>query len=213
MLLELRDPDHPRRGELLEGLARTYWKPVYHYVRALRRVGPTDAEDLTQQFFATLLARGDLDRLAPERGSFRGFLKTALRNFLTSADRSAAARRRLFTFEPVDEGWIAEAPLGPDEIFDRAWGQAVLAEAVERLRAELVEKGKAVHFEIFEAYCLREEPVTYEALARRHGLKADDVRNRLREVRARLREIVRRLLREYLGPDESVDDELAFILR
>src|SRR5260221_4766653 len=78
-LLELRDPAHPRYAEHLERLAKQYWQPVFHYVRALRR---SDAEDLTQQFFAMLLSRRDLEKLSPERGSFRGFLKTALRNFL-----------------------------------------------------------------------------------------------------------------------------------
>jgi RNA polymerase sigma factor (sigma-70 family) len=211
-LLALHDPAHPARAQLLEGLARTYWRPAYHYLRALRRGSVEDAEDLTQQFFAMLLARGDLDHLSPERGSFRGFLKTALRNFVISAERSVKARERVFTFTPVDESWTAAAELTPEQIFDRAWGNAVLAEAVERLRAELEKKGKEVQFALFQAYCLTDEGITYQALAAQHGLKEDDVRNRLREARARVREILRRLLREYLGPDDDVELELGSII-
>src|SRR6185369_5234403 len=88
-LLELRDPAHPRYAEHLDRLAQQYWKPVYHYAKALRRA---DAEDVTQQFFAMLLARRDLENLSPDRGSFRGFLKTALKHFVLSADRAAAVR-------------------------------------------------------------------------------------------------------------------------
>ena len=90
-LLELRDPSHPRYAEHLERLAKQYWSPVHHYARALCR-GDADAEDLTQQFFAMLLARRDLEKLSPDRGSFRGFLKTALRNFVLSAGRANAVR-------------------------------------------------------------------------------------------------------------------------
>src|SRR5262249_18458052 len=58
-LIQLHDPASPRRQEILEGLAFRYWKPVYHYIRVLRPISAVDAEDLTQQFFTTLLQRGD----------------------------------------------------------------------------------------------------------------------------------------------------------
>jgi RNA polymerase sigma-70 factor (ECF subfamily) len=206
-LLELHDPAHPRRAQILERLIRLYWRPAYHYVRTLRRVSAEDAEDLTQQFFTGLLARGHLARLEPERGSFRGFLKTSLRNFLVSADRAADARPRLFPFSEAESEWRA------DEAFDRAWGRGVLAGAVEALRVELTARGKTQQLELFEAYCLRDEDLSYAELGRRVGLGEDDVRNRLREARARLREILRKTLAEYLGPEDDLEEEMAFVLR
>ncbi|HXX94392.1 MAG TPA: sigma-70 family RNA polymerase sigma factor [Planctomycetota bacterium] len=204
-LLDLRDPSHPAHQEHLERLARQYWKPVYHYIRALRP--SADAEDLAQQYFTLLLSRRDLERLSPDRGSFRGFLKTSLRNFLASADRSQAARPRLFPFEEAEAAW-KEDRVPPEQAFDREWARGVLLEATARLRREL----KPPAFEIFQEYCLEDTDLGYGALAQKHGVSENDVRNRLREARLRLREILEEMLRDYLLPGQSVEDELRFIL-
>jgi RNA polymerase sigma-70 factor (ECF subfamily) len=197
-LLELRDPSHPRYAEHLERLAKQYWSPVFHYAQALSRA---DAEDLTQQFFAMLLARRDLEKLAPERGSFRGFLKTALRNFVTSAARAASLRSTV----PLPE----EADLrSPEQAFDREWARGILADAVARLRKE----SAPATFEIFREYCLEESGASYADLARRHKVSEDDVRNRLRESRQRMRDILEDLLRDYLLPGQDLSAELRFIL-
>jgi RNA polymerase sigma-70 factor (ECF subfamily) len=197
-LLELRDPTHPRYAEHLERLAKQYWSPVFHYAQALSRA---DAEDLTQQFFAMLLARRDLEKLAPERGSFRGFLKTALRNFVTSAARAASLRATV----PLPE----EADLrSPEQAFDREWARGILADAVARLRKE----SAPATFEIFREYCLEESGASYADLARRHKVREDDVRNRLRESRQRMRDILEDLLRDYLLPGQDLSAELRFIL-
>jgi RNA polymerase sigma factor (sigma-70 family) len=210
-LLDLRDPAHPKYAEHLERLASQYWKPVYHYARALRKVSPGDAEDLTQQFFAMLLARRDLAKLSPDRGSFRGFLKTALRNFLASADRVAGARPQLFRYPEAEATWKDDGAL-PEEAFDREWVRSVLHDAIARLRQELEKQGKARIFDLFREHCLEETGRSYGELARVHVLSEDDVRNRLRETRQRVREILEELLRDYLAPGQSVEDELRFIL-
>ncbi len=197
-LLELRDPSHPRYAEHLERLAKQYWSPVFHYAQAL---GKADAEDLTQQFFAMLLARRDLEKLSPERGSFRGFLKTALRNFVMSAGRAASLRATVPLKEEADFR-------SPEQAFDREWARGVLAEAVARLRKE----SAPAAFEIFREYCLEESGASYADLAKRHHVSEDDVRNRLREARLRIREILEDLLRDYLLPGQDVDAELRFIL-
>jgi len=209
-LLELRDPSHPRYAEHLERLAKQYWSPVFHYAKALRRPGgaggggsDADAEDLTQQFFAMLLARRDLETLSPDRGSFRGFLKTALRHYVSSAGRAAALRATV----PLPDGRASDLTT-PEQAFDREWARGVLAEAVARLRRE----SAPVPFEIFREYCLEETGASYADLARRHGLSEDDVRNRLRESRQRLREILEDLLRDYLAPGQDLAAELRFIL-
>jgi RNA polymerase sigma factor (sigma-70 family) len=202
-LLELRDPAHPRYAEHLERLAEQYWKPVYHYAKALQRGDP---EDVTQQFFAMLLARRDLEKLSPDRGSFRGFLKTALKHFVQSAERAAVLRGPAF---PFDEAKDAVDPLlTPEQAFDREWARGVLVLATARLRRE----SPPLPFQIFREYCLEETGASYADLARRHRLSEDDVRNRLRETRQRLRDIVQDLLRDYLAPGQDLEAELRFIL-
>jgi RNA polymerase sigma-70 factor (ECF subfamily) len=216
-ILSLRDPAHPAYARQLERLAHEYWKPVFHYVRALRPDSAQEAEDQTQQFFALLLSRGDLEKLSPERGSFRGFLKTALRHFLTSQDRADQARRPADGRRPIPlPDASAEAPpqpgVSPEEAFDREWARGVLTEAVAALKERLRAEGQELPFELFRSYCLEERDLRYSDLARRHGLSEDDVRNHLRLVRQRLRELVRERLRDYLAPGEDVESELRFIL-
>ena len=88
-----------------------------------------------------------------------------------------------------------------------------------RLEQELKAEGKALHFELFREYCLepsapdgKSGDVSYEALARKHKVSLDDVRNGLRAVRQRGRELLKEMLRDYLFPGENVEDELRFIL-
>ena len=213
-LLVLADPAHPRHREHLEGLCLHYWKPVYHYARAVRELSAEDAEDLVQQFFQMVLSRVDFASLSPDRGSFRGFLKTALRRFVVSDERRRAAREprdgaRLFRFEEAEAEWrtAPSREVAPEEAFDRQWARAVLDAALARLRQESSELAYA----LFRGYCLEGEP-SYAELARRHGVSEDDVRNRLREVRQRGREILKDMLRDYLLPGEDVEAELRFVL-
>ncbi len=216
-LLELGDSSDPRHGEHLDRLLRRYWKPVYCYARAIRRISVEDAEDLTQGFFTMVLARVDFAQLSPERGSFRGFLKTALRRFVAGEERTLSARARrdekpLFPFDEAEALRRQADDVSPEDAFDRAWARDILGDMLARLEKELTADGKRIYFEIFRQYCI--EPtaeMSYDALARQHGVKADDVRNYLRVVRLRGREIVKELLRDYIFPGESIEDELRFV--
>lgn len=225
-LLELGDPGNPNYVENLDRLIHQYWIPVYHYVRSLRPVGPSEAEDLTQQFFTTLLDRGSLNRLAPGRGSFRGFLKAALKFFLIDQDRTASAHAprkgaRFFPFDQAEAAW-KDARTGtptstPEEAFDREWARGVLLDAVARLKNELADEGKAVYFALFaDIWSERGEPgtpgVSYASLARKHSIAEHDVGNFLRVVRQRLRVILQEIVTSYLGASENIEDEIRFIL-
>src|SRR5262245_45606615 len=67
--------------EALGKSCRTCWYPLYAYVRRQGR-GPEAAQDLTQSFFAQLLARGSLTTVSREKGRFRSFLLAAMNHFL-----------------------------------------------------------------------------------------------------------------------------------
>src|SRR5262249_31490880 len=79
--------------EALEKLCRTYWRPIYSF---LRRQGlrTEEAEDITQGFFAQLLERKDLNTVRKEKGRLRSYLLTALKHFLTDERRRAMAIKR-----------------------------------------------------------------------------------------------------------------------
>jgi RNA polymerase sigma-70 factor (ECF subfamily) len=67
----------------LEPLCRSYWYPLYSYVRR-KGHSPHDAQDLTQEFFARLLDKKYLRLAKQERGRFRSFLLKSLNHFLVN---------------------------------------------------------------------------------------------------------------------------------
>jgi DNA-directed RNA polymerase specialized sigma24 family protein len=132
-IVRLQQQEGRARAELLDRLLTRYWDAVHAYLRAVRpRLDAEGARELRQQFFAMLLERGDLDRVAAARGSFRGFLKTAIRHFTIDVLRAERARPPA---EPIDPDAVVAADAdarGPEAAFDEAWSRQVLDEAVAR---------------------------------------------------------------------------------
>src|SRR5262245_5766993 len=93
-VLELRERDRGTFRSALNDLCRLYWKPVYAHIRTSRPAGPDEAKDLAQEFFLELIEGELLKRATPERGSFRGYLKGAIRLFLLERHRAASALKR-----------------------------------------------------------------------------------------------------------------------
>src|SRR6266403_1587655 len=85
--------ESPAAHEALENLCRTYWRPVYAFVRR-QGVGHEEAEDFTQGFFALLLERRDLDAVRKEKGRLRSYLLTSLKHFIASEQRRAMTAKR-----------------------------------------------------------------------------------------------------------------------
>jgi DNA-directed RNA polymerase specialized sigma24 family protein len=78
----------------LEKLCRTYWRPIYSFVRR-QGAGAEDAQDLTQGFFALLLERKDLNTVRKEKGRLRSCLLASLKHFLADESRHAMAVKRV----------------------------------------------------------------------------------------------------------------------
>jgi RNA polymerase sigma factor (sigma-70 family) len=139
----------------LETLCRQYWYPIYNFVRRQGR-SHHESEDFTQQFFAHLLTTNAVEAARPERGRFRTFLLSALRNFLTDEWRRARTAKRgggyviaslelerterRFAEEPVDQS------LTPDQAFERAWAAELLGRAMARLREDYESSGRGALF-------------------------------------------------------------------
>src|SRR5213595_3191702 len=86
----------PHSTEALEELCRTYWYPLYAFVR---RKGHSahDAQDLTQAFFARLLGKNYVAQADRERGRFRTYLlggAHALSSRRVGQDAAVETRRR-----------------------------------------------------------------------------------------------------------------------
>ena len=93
IVLAARDWRAPQVQAALTELCRSYWCPLYSFIRH-RGHSPHEAQDLTQAFFARVFETDALQHVRRERGKFRTFLLTALTNFLNNEwDRQRRLKR------------------------------------------------------------------------------------------------------------------------
>jgi RNA polymerase sigma-70 factor (ECF subfamily) len=209
--------DSPKSSQALEALCRTYWYPLYAYVR---RTGHSshDAEDLTQAFFARLLEKqwiADADR---ERGRFRSFLLTSLKHFLANEWDKAKAQKRggrvrlipletdtaeaRYHCEPADTAT-------PDREFDRRWALAVLDTVLARLKSEFSDEGKAGLFEHLKGTLSGERSAApYARLGEQLQMSEGAVKVAVHRLRQRYRAILRAEIAQTVATEADVEDEL-----
>ena len=207
----------PKAAEALEKLCCTYWPPLYAYVRRQGHA-PHDSQDLTQEFFARLLAKNYLGSVGPEKGKFRSFLLAAMNHFLADErDRANTAKRgggaALFSLdeENAENLYLAVAApdLSPDKIFEKRWATTLLGEAFAKLQQESVTDGKAERFERLKAFL---EDGTgsgdYEAAGAELGITANTVAAAVHRLRQRYRELVRAEIANTVASPDDVKEEM-----
>lgn len=201
------------RREGLENLARRYWKPIYHFIRAAWAKSREDAKDLTQAFVLWLIESDALDKYRPEKGGFRPYLKSLLRHFVAHQNEAMARLKRgggvhVISLDGEDLPPDAVAA-PPEEAFDGAWVAEILRRAVEHVRKRLATQGRAHQVRAFELYDMSppDKRPTYAALATQLGVKETDISNYLFAVREEIREEVRRELADTLDDVRDVDRE------
>lgn len=213
MVLHAGMEENTSHKKELESLLEIYWKPVYCYMKAIRRQGSEDAKDLTQGFFTRLLEKGTLGNLSPDKGTFRGFLKEAIRNFLIDAHRFESARTPrkgvFLTLEEFrDTEQTREGEIDPQSVFDREWDQTVLENALEELKTAM---SNDETFTVFELYCLpdkkSEGKQTYADIAKIMGISEVGIRKRLARCRRTLREIMKSRIHDYAYDDQQAEEE------
>ncbi len=209
----------PDSRQALEALCRAYWYPLYAYVRR-RVVDVNEAQDLTQAFFAELLAKNYVSAAKVERGRFRAFLLTALKHFLSKEWQKAKAQKRggdrvriPLDFETAQAKYVVEpaAGLTAEQIYDREWAIALLGRTMQRLEAEFLAAGKQRQFEELKAFLIgpQEGEAIYSESAARLGMTPAAVKMSAHRIRRRYRELLREEIRETVsGPDE-VEDEIS----
>ena len=142
--------DGPEGQTAFEAFCRTYWYPIYAFIRRQGRT-PEDAQDLTQEFFARLVERNWLADVERGETRFSTLLLTILKNFLINAHEHAAAQKRGGGRAPLSidqaqaEEWFGAEPVDretPERTFERRWALALLDAATRRLRAEMESAGK-----------------------------------------------------------------------
>lgn len=209
-----RQADEAMRNSSLDRLIGLYWKPVYWTIRRTWARTDEDAKDLTQEFFtAVVLESSFIDRASPILGSFRSFLKGAVRKFVLQAFRDDHALKRGggATIASLDRAGVESEPTSatPDEVFDQAWENAVLERALQTLEERLSSTGRELHWKLFQTYDLIPDPeASYESLARAFGITAETVKESLKRTRKELLSIAREILRDGVDSPEDLDRDL-----
>jgi len=206
-----------QQAQALEKLCRTYWPPLYAYIR---RDGhdPAEAQDLTQEFFARLLAREYLQNLHHQEGKFRSFLLAYVKNFLSEQRRKDGAQKRgggcefISLNQPVGEaGYLLEPvdELTPIEVFDRRWAQGILQTALDRLRQEYVTRGQSALFDVLQDYQPREPGGhSYAQLGEDLGMTEAAIKWAVHRMRERHGELLREEIAQTVARPEEIDEEL-----
>jgi RNA polymerase sigma factor (sigma-70 family) len=217
VVLSARDQDSPKSSEALEALCRTYWLPLYAFVRRQGR-SPHDAQDLTQEFFARLLGKEFLKSAAQEKGRFRTFLLVALKRFLANEwDRQHAQKRGgsslIIPIDPeLAESRFVAGPaheLQPDLLFDRQWAVTLLERTMSRLHDEYVATGRAKLFELLRDCLAKDEAaLPYVEIAARLNLTEAAVKMAVQRLRARYREILRAEIADTVATPEEIEEEI-----
>lgn len=210
--------------QALAELCRIYWRPIFAYI-CRRGYSTQDAEDLTQDFFASLLEGHLLERADPERGRFRSLLLKALQDFLGHAAEKREARKRGGGMQFVSwDDWMAEAPsqllipakainsCSPEQLFDLRWAATVVEQALRRLREECEGKGRLRLFETLNAYLTTErEEVSYANLAKILGIAEAAVKKQLHNLRRRYRWLICDEVAQTVQDPKDVDEEIRYL--
>ena len=217
------DKDERQRG--FELILKSYWKPVYKYIRLKWQLSNEDAKDLTQGFFALAIEKNYFATYDSGRASFQTFLRTCLDRFIANhrkserrLKRGGAANSFSLDFENAEielARYQSSDQSTPEEYFYREWVRSLFSIAIETLRQRYEQDGRVVHFKLFERYDLREEgelKITYAGLAEEFGLRATDVNNHLAAARRDFRSIVLEKLRELTGSPEEFQREAQDLL-
>lgn len=217
VILAAGNQSSPDYQQALSNLYETYWYPLYAYLRR-RGYHRQQAEDYTQEFFASLLERHSIEKADPKQGKFRSFLLASLKNFLSDEwDREKAQKRggdrKLFSLD-IDDGetrYISEPAddLTPEKLFERAWAISVLNQVMARLKAEYIDADKQQLFDHLKIYLTAEQDsIPYRDAAALLNMTEGAVRIAVHRFKKRYGEIVREEIAQTVATAEQIEEEL-----
>ena len=205
---EAGDPESPGAGIALADLCRTYWYPIYSFIRS-RGHSPDESADLTQEYFRHLLEGRLLASADRDKGRFRSLLRADCDFFLADHRDYQKARKRggdrervsldmddlerRYHLEPAHE-------ITPERLFDRTWAIQLLAEALSILEREETQAGRGAQFERLRPMLTEgRADVSYAALADTLGMTPTAVQSAAQRLRQRYREALRAEVAATLG--------------
>jgi RNA polymerase sigma factor (sigma-70 family) len=210
--------------DALSELCKTYWRPIFAYI-CRRGYSTQDAEDLTQDFFTSLLQGPLLQRADRDRGRFRSLLLKALQDFLGHATEKLRAHKRGGGMQFVSwDDWMAEAPSqlsvsaqalnswSAEQLFDLRWAATVVEQALQRLREECQSKQRLRLFETLSLYLATDRSdISYHSLATILGITEPAVKKQLHNLRRRYRWLIHEEVAQTVENPSDVEGEIRYL--
>ena len=213
--------ESPAAQEALEKLCRTYWRPIYSFVRR-QGAGTEDAEDLTQGFFALVLERKDLTTVRKEKGRLRSYLLTSVKNFLADEARRALAVKRgkgqrLIPLDEIRERERIDVErsdrLTADQIYERRWAFTVLEQVMTRLRDEYRSAGNVQFFDQMKKILMDEPGRPSQAqMASEFDMTENAVKQAFYRFRQRYQALLREEISHTVAMPSDIEDELRHLI-
>jgi RNA polymerase sigma factor (sigma-70 family) len=213
--------ESPAAQGALEKLCRTYWRPIYGFVRR-QGARPEDAEDLTQGFFALVLERKDLNTVRREKGRLRSYLLTSVKNFLADEARRALAVKRgkgqsLIPLDDIRERERVDVErsdrLTADQIYERRWAFTVLEQVMVRLQDEYRSTGNLRFFDQMKKM-LTDEPdrPSQAQVASEFDMTENAVKQAFYRFRHRYQTLLREEIAHTVAMPSDIEDELRYLI-
>jgi RNA polymerase sigma factor (sigma-70 family) len=213
--------ESPAAQEALEKLCRTYWRPIYSFVRR-QGIRPEEAEDITQGFFALLLERKDLNTVRKEKGRLRSYLLASVKHFQADEWRRAMAEKRgkgkwLIPLEDMRERERIDLErsdsLTPDQIYERRWALTVLEQVMARLRDEYRSAGNLRFFDQMKKMLMDEPDRPSQAeIATEFEMTENAVKQAFYRFRQRYQFLLREEIAHTVAMPSDIEDELRHLI-
>jgi len=209
--------ESPAADQALEKLCRTYWWPLYGFVKR-QGYSAEEAQDLTQSFFAILLERRDLDAVRQEKGRLRSYLLVSFKNFLRKAHRREVALKRGGGRLPIPLDELQardrvdlEPPdnLSAELIYERRWALTLLDQVLNRLEEEYRAAGNAALFaSLAELLADKSDGSSHATIAKKLGMTEHAVKQAFYRLRLHYRELLREEIADTVAVPTDIEDEL-----
>jgi DNA-directed RNA polymerase specialized sigma24 family protein len=221
VIIAARDAASPASTAALQRLCRTYWPPVYAFIRR-EGFGADDSKDLTQEFLSRLVHKEWLTHLKHQDGRFRNFLLTVVKHFLSDERDRANAQKRgggkpLISIDACHEeerdSLVCTSTFTPQEIFERRWAETVMTEAAERLRRSYAARGKSALFEQLKDLQPGEHGErSYAQIAATLGMSEQAMKNAVLTFRRRYAQCLRDEIAQTVSNPAEVEEELRHLM-
>ncbi len=213
--------DPVRRGgsqatQALEQLCRRYWSPLFIYVRR-RGYDHHQAEEIVQDFIASLLGRDAFAKVERRSGRFRAFLLACLKNFIATRYEHQCAQKRGHGRVPCSLENLGDAAFSTLEedvtAFDRPWAVEVFQASLRQIEEEYVTAGKCDWFGDLKPFITGDQPLPDRLeIALKRAVQVGAVDVAVHRLRRRFGVILRSLVAQTVNSADSVDAELEYLI-